>query len=465
MQKEISNLPGWFFPYPHQYEVFEALEQGFKKFLLVWPRRAGKDLTNMGIQASCLVTPEFKNRTGWLIFPEATQARKAIWEGFTNTMLDGECHRYIDMFPGPEFGTKIRNDTMSLSLYNGSRFSVHHADPNTLVGSNPYLICMSEYSVDAKCQAAYDYLRPILRNNDGYMIIISTVRGLNHFHSLYQKVKDLPDWFVSYKTCKTVVDWEGNRLVSDEAIQSEREGGMSEEKIRSEFYSDWYAADEGTWYKHEIDRLYAEGRSVKGPSERPLYNPMWLVHTAWDLGYDGTAVWFFQKNPMTGVVHIIDFHHQAGTPLKDFVKLLNDRRDKYGYLYGLHLAPHDGKRRDAVHGQTTAEMLGQIGLDFDLLKKGSFLDEIRLARQLFGRVLFEENKQVQEGIEALRAYKKQPTELFSPDGKRIYKDDTPVHDWASHPADAFRYLAKGEWMCYGGGGDSTRSKRARFNGF
>jgi len=42
---------------------------------------------------------------------------------------------------------------------------------------------------------AWDYMRPILRENGGWAIFDYTPRGKNHGYSLYQMARQNPEWY------------------------------------------------------------------------------------------------------------------------------------------------------------------------------------------------------------------------------------------------------------------------------
>ena len=65
------------------------------------------------------------------------------------------------------------------------------------------------------------------------------------------------------------------------------------------------------------------------------------------------------------------------------------------------------------------------------------MDEgIQAARGLIDKCRFDEVR-CTTGLEALRLYRRDYNE------KRMAFSDKPLHDWTSHAADAFRYLALG----------------------
>ena len=66
---------------------------------------------------------------------------------------------------------------------------------------------------------------------------------------------------------------------------------------------------------------------------------------------------------------------------------------------------------------------------------------IHAARTIFGKCFFDAEK-CSDGIQARRHYRYEVEEAKSdPSGKHISLSKVPVHDWASHGADAFRTAA------------------------
>jgi hypothetical protein len=91
-------------PWPHQLGFWNArFREGKKRFVEVWHRRAGKDIT-----AENMCTVEMFKRPGtyWHVFPTYAQARKAIWQGSTN---DGR--KFLSYIPKQSV-KRMRNDEM-----------------------------------------------------------------------------------------------------------------------------------------------------------------------------------------------------------------------------------------------------------------------------------------------------------------------------------------------------------------
>jgi len=162
---------------------------------------------------------------------------------------------------------------------------------------------------------------------------------------------------------------------------------------------------------------------------RVPYDGSALVHTAWDLGVgDSTAIWFYQV--VQNEIHVIDYAEDNGKPITHYLGLLAQRR----YIYGNHYVPHDAAGRELGTGKSIAEMMRAQGVNPTVLKRENVETGINAVRVLFARCWFDEGA-CAEGLDALMNYRRDFNDRLGE-----FKN-APVHDWASHGADAFRYLA------------------------
>ena len=183
---------------------------------------------------------------------------------------------------------------------------------------------------------------------------------------------------------------------------------------------------EGSYYAQLLLNAKDDERIISVP-----YDPSVKVHTAWDLGIgDATSIWFFQL--VGHEVHIIDFYENSGVGLEHYVNVLNSKP----YAYGESLLPHDARAKELGTGKSREEVLVSLGVRPEILPAQSVEDGINAVRTLLPRCWFDERK-CKDGLRALRRYHRE----FD-DKRRTFKP-RPVHDWASHAADAFRYLAMG----------------------
>lgn len=206
------------------------------------------------------------------------------------------------------------------------------------------------------------------------------------------------------------------------------------ESMRSEYPSNpeeaFYVSLEGAYYERQMNKAMEDGRIRSVP-----WSPLLPVDTWWDLGTnkmrkDATSIIFTQDIGLE--IHVIDFYGNSGEGLAHYLKTLKERP----YNYGKHYAPHDIEVTELGTGKTRREMAQSLGLTFDLVPNIPFSDGIEAGRMIFNNCWFDEEK-TDSLVKALISYRKEW------DDKLGKFKDSPLKDWASDPADAFRMLAVG----------------------
>lgn len=433
----ILPAHGWR-PREKQMGVWGALEAGCLRAALAWHRRYGKDEISLHWAARSAMT---RIAPYWHMLPMASQARKAIW----NAVNPRTGRRRIDDAFPLALREKTLENEMFIRFKNGSTWQVVGSDNyDALVGAPPAGIVFSEYALADP--NAWSILRPILVENGGWALFISTTRGRNHFHRLVEFAKKDPEW---YGETLTVED---TGAIPMAAIEKERrelaaERGQAEADaiIAQEYYCDADASIPGAYYGELMSRAKREGRI--GPFS---WLPNFPVGTAWDLGRnDSTVVWIFQQPP-GGRVRLIDVLEGSGVGIDWYARKLRERP----YVYVDHIWPHDGGHANIrdVEGetlQTKAEDLGIVPLRV-LQNDMSVAHGISAVRTMLPLCDFnnepipfpDETKEkacarAQRAIDALSQYRRVWDEKL----RRF--SDTPLHDWTSNTADSLRYLARG----------------------
>ncbi|TIO14911.1 MAG: hypothetical protein E5X86_22580 [Mesorhizobium sp.] len=415
---------GWR-PRWYQKKAWDTWEQGCKRQLLFWHRRAGKDEINLNMHA---VSAHERPGTYWHMLPEAAQARKAIWNAVNPH--SGK-RRLFEAFPEPLI-ENMNDNEMFIRFKIGSTFQVVGSDNfNSLVGSPPVGITFSEWAL-AK-PAAWAYLSPILEENGGWASFITTPRGNNHAKSMLDEVKkDAFDrvtnpagWFWE------VLPVSVTAAMTAEGIDKQRKiyvGLFGQETadllIDQEFYCSFAGALVGSYWGAEVARAEREGRIG-----RPIaVNPAFPVHTAWDLGKaSNNPVWCFQV--IDGVPIIVDFYVPDSEDIADWCKWLDDK----GYK-GNDYVPHDIMHPQWGTARTRLQTLKDHGRKPKMVGIASFADGVNAGRQTIKLARFADNERVADGIEGLKAFRREWD-----DDKKCFRD-VPVKNWAEHYASAFRYL-------------------------
>jgi len=222
---------------PYQTPLWQAfVVDGVKRVYVVVPRRNGKDLIFLNATIAKMV-----QRPGPYLYvcPLYDQIRKNMWEG-----TDKTGRPFLDYIP-PKLLQDKYDSQMKIVLRGGATLRFGGADkPDSLVGGNYFGIVFSEWSL---CKAyAWNILRPILAENDGWAAFNMTPRGMNHAYTMAKMAEKNPRWFYQYLTR----DDTGYPTIK--AIEEEREDGMPESLIKQEFYCDWLASTEETFIPLEL---------------------------------------------------------------------------------------------------------------------------------------------------------------------------------------------------------------------
>lgn len=422
-------LPYNFDPRHYQEDLFKAfMRRDYKRFFYIWHRRGGKDLTALN-----LTIWDAMQNVGvyWHLLPKYTQCRKAIWDG-----MDNEGRKFIDYIPKEIIKSKNKQE-MKIELINGSIWQLQGSDNyDDLLSTNPRGVVFSEYGYSNP--AAWGKIQPILEANGGWAIFETTPNGENHAFDLYHKAEQLDYWFTEtlrIDQTKKEVNGELVPVITEQQIELIRAEGMDEDKIQQEYYCSWKASLIGAYYSEQMRQAEADRRITTVP----LVDG-YEVHTWWDLGNsDYTSIWFVQY--VGTQILLVDYYQDNGKKPSHYAEELKNRK----YNYGSHNIPHDGNH---VHfssdGKSAKDWLTKAGLEGVKVheRTNDVGADINTARMLLSRCVFDKEK-CYDGIQALKSYRKKYNEL-----KKCYENN-PYHDWASHGADAFRYLSVGYKETFG----------------
>lgn len=410
------ELPNNWKPRDYQMPLWAALEHGKQRALEIAHRRWGKDDVALHWAA---VSAMQRVGSYWHMLPEAAQARKAIWEAVNPHT--GK-RRIDEAFP-QEIRAQTLGNEMFIRFINGSTWQVVGSDNyNSLVGSSPLGVVFSEYALADP--AAWAYLRPILLENGGWALFITTARGNNHAKALLDATKNNAEWFSEVSTALDTGAFTQIQLAA-ELEEYKAQFGIAEGNalFNQEYMCSFDAAIVGAYYAGELEKAEKDGRITEVP-----YDPIAPVDTYWDLGFsDATAIWFVQR--IGGRVGLIKYKEWTGSGLIDVAKALRDE----DYIFGEHFLPHDAEQTEIATGRTRLETLEGLLKHIEVAPKWPVDDGINAVRTLFPRMYFDK-KGCERGLEVLRNYRRKW------DDKKKSYEPKPLHDWASHGADALRTL-------------------------
>lgn len=195
---------------------------------------------------------------------------------------------------------------------------------------------------------------------------------------------------------------------------------------------------EGAYYANQFANIYKDGRIT----DLSKYENLGDVNTVCDIGIgDSTAIFFYRK--VGKEFHILHYHENSGEPLGYYMKYIQDIFRKNKWTMGKHYAPHDMNNREFASRGRTRKELARDGIEygdkiykmnFQIVAKLGVDDGIQFVRDILPRCVFDEIP-TKRGVECLEEYRKEWND------KQGCWRDNPLHNWASHGADAFRYLA------------------------
>lgn len=406
-------------PRKYQEPLWKYLENGGKRAIALFHRRAGKDEIALHWTACSAM-----QRTGnyWHLLPQAAQARKAMWEAVNpHTGL----RRIDEVFP-KEIRETTREAEMMIRFVNGSTWQVVGSDNfDSLVGSPPVGIVLSEYALSDP--RAWAYFRPILAENGGWAIFPYTPRGNNHGKTLFDAASANGEWFAQRLTA------DDTGVFTPEFLKREREDYIRENGredgqrlFDQEYHCSFAAAVRGAYYAAYIEQARTDKRVGKVP-----HDPAIEVGTVWDLGIgDSTSIWFYQQ--VGREVRLIDYYEASGVGLDHYAKEL--RSKPYTYKHTAAILPHDAEAKELGTGKSRQEVLTSLGIRSEIAPKLSVDDGVNAVRMMLP-MCYIDAERCQRGIECLENYR------ADFDERNKVLRSAPKHDWSSHGSDSLRYLA------------------------
>lgn len=390
--------------------IFDPFHDRLQRWaLIVAHRRAGKTVAVINdLIRDALECPHENPRCAY-IAPTYSQAKDVVWEYLK---------RYALVVPGA-----VANESeLRVDFPGGGRVRLYGSDNyDRMRGIYLDSVVSDEYG-DQDPRAWTEVIRPALSDRKGKATFIGTPKGDNHFKDLLDMALEDPEWYVS------ILKASQTGILDEQELASARRM-MTAEQYAAEYECSFEGSVVGSYYGEKLQQL-----TDKGSVGDFGWLPDHAVHTVWDTG-GTTACWLFQV--IGSNVRIIEYFEGVNRDAAHYVNLLRSRP----YTYGTHIGPSDADEEKEIVGKswkTSFEELGLTGWQI-LPKQRSIDDGINQAQLLLPRCQFNTQGEfnARDGYTGLANYRREWD-----DGRKKFRD-VPRHDWASHPADAFRYLAVG----------------------
>jgi hypothetical protein len=404
---------------PHATEALAAFQAGARRMAWRWHRQGHKTQTSLAL----LAVAAYETAGAYaFVSPTFRMSKMNVFHGLRH---DGT--PYLDVIP-PELILARNENDMTLTMQTReagktSRLLFASADdPDRLRGLALRGVILDEFATMTTAEALH-VVRPAIEASGGWLLIISTPKGLNHFHDLWKSVEGDPAWWLSVKTI------EDTGLIPLSVVEQELREGQSKDWVDQEYFVRFTAALVGSYFGDLLSKAEAEGR-ITDLSHRPGQR----VVTGWDLGIsDLMVVVYFQSRADTSErINVLGADAWEGHTVPEVLAAMQPR----GYVIGEHLMPHDADTRNVVTKVTPAEVARGLGYRVRVVPRSDLLPGINAVRALFPRLVFD-RRGCATLLEMLAAYIKrwdEKNKVFQP---------KPAHTQASHFADALRTFAVG----------------------
>jgi phage terminase large subunit len=308
---------------------------------------------------------------------------------------------------------EIRGKNGSLFIFAGLKHNIQNIKSKEGVD----IVWVEEAATVSK--SSWDTLIPTIRK-EGSEIWISFNPELDTDETYKRFVLNPPPGAVVVK-----VNWSDNPWFPD-VLAAERDHlkATDEDAYLTVWEGHCKAVLDGAIFANEIRRATEANQFTRVP-----YDASKPVETFWDLGKrDKTAIWFVQQ--VGYEFRLIDYYENRGQILSHYVKVLRERP----YVYGTTWLPHDAENDLLASERTIMQQVQAHNFDVRIVPKTSVADRIEAARAVFNRCFFDEEKTA-DGLQCLRRWRYD----VDPDTNQYSR--LPLHDDASHGADAFTYFA------------------------
>ena len=396
-------------PYaPRKQQAFLHKElEKYRYAVLLCHRRFGKSTLCINHLVKCCLTNTNYNPRYAYIAPTYKQAKSIAWDFLKF---------YTDKIPG----TKYNETELRCDFVNGSRITLLSSEnPDSIRGVYLDGVIIDE---TAQVQASLidEVITPALSDRKGFMIMVGTPQSMNNiFYDYYQKAQNDPKWFLYTARASET------KIIDPEELDNALTV-MGEAKFKQEFECSFTGNQPGSIYGDIISDLEDQKKITTVP-----YDPSYLVHSAWDLGWkDDTTIVFFQE--IGHSINIIDCYSNRNQALPHYVEILKSKP----YVYGTHYAPHDIEVTEFSSGRSRRETAYQLGIKFRVVNKTPLEDGIHAVKVLLPRCRFDLDN-CKDLVNALRHYHRKYSEK-----ERVF-NTKPVHSWSSHYCDAVRVMATG----------------------
>ena len=319
--------------------------------------------------------------------------------------------------------TEIRGANGSLIVFKGMQ-SYNASNIKSLEG---YDIAWVE-EAQTLSQHSLDLLRPTLRKEGSELWFSWNPR---------YKTDPVDQFFRKSPPAEAVsvlVNWSDNPWFPD-VLRKEMEHDFSVDEDKAEhIWNGAYGSSQGAILAKWIGRAEREGRI----NDTVVFDPDGApIEVSSDLGFRDTASFWYWQRKQKGF-SLLKYEGESGLDADDWIPRIQESiLSLGGNSVGKIWLPHDARAKTFQSKRTTIERFleGFGNGHVDLVPISKKLDQISAARDIASRCEFNRSL-CEEGLDGLIAW-----EYAYNDDLGVFSRE-PLHNWASHPSDAFAYGAQ-----------------------
>ena len=318
--------------------------------------------------------------------------------------------------------TEIRGPNSSLIIFKG----MQSYNAENIKSLEAYDVAWVE-EAQALSQRSLDLLRPTLRTE-----------GSELWFSWNPRYKTDPvDKFFRgtppEDAISVMVNWRDNPWFP-EVLRKEMEHDFRTDPDKAEnIWNGAYGSSEGAILARWVNQAERDGRITDGV----VYDRKGAaVELSSDLGFRDTASWWYWQRKVGGY-SVLKYEGDSGLDADDWIPRLQKSITDMGLKLGKIWLPHDAKAKTFQSKHTSMEkFIAGFGIaKVGVVPQSKKLDQISAAREVIKRSEFHKTL-CDSGLDGLRAW-----EFKWIDDGNVFSRD-PLHNWASHPGDAYSYGAQ-----------------------
>jgi len=315
--------------------------------------------------------------------------------------------------------TEIRGANGSLIIFRG----MQSYNSDTIKSLEGYDIAWIE-EAQTLSQVSLDLLRPTIRKAGSEIWASWNPRHRTDPIDVFFRKSPHPE------SISVMVNWRDNPWFPDVLKKEMEHDKLTDPDAAEHVWEGGYGVQKGAILGRWVSDAEKDGRIHDGV----MYDPSGPgIEIASDLGFRDTASWWYWQRRIGGFA-VLHYDGDSGFDAQDWIVRIQELLKQNGWKLGRVWLPHDATNKAFLSKHSAFE---QFARAFGLSKCGVVprtlvSNRINAARTIMERCEIHETN-CDLGLDGLRAWSYE----FNPDLQVFSKD--PLHDWASHPGDAFSY--------------------------